>query len=68
MSRHRPSGSYGHYIRRIESDWFRIGWRVDRYYSDSRLRHPIMFNREVDEAGAKRFSARWKIPLPKEPT
>lgn len=64
MSRHRPSGSYGHRIQRIGDDWFRLSWVVDRYYTGSRLRFPRGTSRDTDLAGARRFAKRWELPEP----
>lgn len=61
MSRHRSAGSYGHAISRVAADHYRLSWTVDFYYSSSRLRHPRSSNRDTDEAGARRFAARWGI-------
>lgn len=67
MSRHRPSGSKGHYIRRYGPDDFRLCWSVDRYYRDSRLRHPTACHRDTDRKGAERFARRWGCGMPPEP-
>lgn len=64
MSRYRSSGSYGHWLRRMGEDWYRIGWVVDFYYPDSRLRFPRGFHRDTDLAGAQRFAKKWKLPEP----
>lgn len=64
MSRHRSSGSYNHGIQRIGRDWFRLGWTVDRYYPDSRLRFPRGACRDTDYAGAVRFAKRWGLAAP----
>lgn len=55
MGRFRTQTSYGHSIKRLEPDWYRMGWAVDYYYPDSRLRFPRSFERDTDEVGAKRF-------------
>jgi hypothetical protein len=45
-----------------------MSWTVDFYYADSRLRYPRRFERDTDEAGARRFCKRWNTPFPeKEP-
>lgn len=64
MSRHRPSCSYGHSIRLISDDHWRLYWMVDRYYEGDRLRHTTGASRDTDMAGAIRFCKRWKLPLP----
>ena len=62
MSRHNSASSYGHHVRRIGFDWYRLGWTVDFYYPSSRLRHPRSFSRDTDEKGAERFVKRWNLP------
>jgi hypothetical protein len=67
MSRHRPAGSYRHGVQRFGNDHYRIYWTVDRYYPTSRLRHPRLFQRDTDEAGAQRFAKRWGVEFPPNP-
>lgn len=67
MGRHRPSGSYGHAIVMVEADCYRLSWTVDRYYPDSRLRHPRRATRHADLAGAQRFAKRWGLTVPETP-
>jgi hypothetical protein len=64
MTRHRPAKTYGHKLRRIDADWYRMSWVMDFYYRSSRLRHPRVFKRDTDLAGAKRFAKRHGIALP----
>lgn len=64
MSRHRSAGSYGHAIRRIGADHYRLFWTVDRYYADSQLRHPRISQKDTDTDGAKRFAQRWNVKMP----
>lgn len=64
MGRHRAQRSYGHRCKRLGADWYRLSWTVDRYYVDSRLRHPRTFQRDTDEAGAVRFCKRWQVEFP----
>lgn len=66
MSRHSASGSYGHNIEDLGHGDFRLTWKVDRYYPDSRLRHPQVRSRDTDEAGARRFALKHDILLPSE--
>ena len=61
----RVSGGYGHSVRRIGPDHFRLGWTVDYKYPTSRLRYPRGFDRDTDLAGAKRFAKRWRIEDPR---
>lgn len=68
MSRHNSSGSRGHAIQHIGHGIYRLYWTVDRYYANSRLRHPRSYSRDTDEAGARRFAKRWDIELPDPPT
>ena len=64
MSRYGKGGSYGHRVRRMGEDWFRLHWCLDYYYPTSRLRHPRGFDRDTDEAGAIRFCKKWGLELP----
>lgn len=59
--------SYGQYIRHLGHDWYKIGWTVDYRYPTSRLRFPRGFERNTDEAGAKRFARRHGLELPVNP-
>lgn len=68
MSRHRSAPAYGHRIRHIGGDTFRIYWTVDFYYPTSRLRHPRTFGRETTRSGAERFAKKHGLPLPMEST
>lgn len=62
----RVEGSYGHHIRRIGPDHYRLSWAVDFKYASSRLRHPRGFDRDTDEAGARRFARRWHVNMPED--
>ena len=64
MGRYSSNGSYGHHIQRIDYGCYRLSWTVDRYYSDSRLRHPRRTTRDTDTAGAERVATRWGVALP----
>lgn len=66
MSRHRSVGSYGHRISKLMHDVYQISWVVDRYYKDSRLRHPTGCCRTTDRAGALRFAKRWGVQMPED--
>lgn len=55
--------SYAHRVRQIGFDHYRLSWIVDFHYSSSRLRHPRIFTRDTDEAGAVKFSKRWGLGL-----
>jgi len=61
VSRFNSTGSSGHGVSKIEHDCWRISWVVDFYYQGSRLRHPRVFSRVTDDAGAKKFARKWKI-------
>jgi hypothetical protein len=58
---------YGHAIRRIADDHYRISWTSDRKYAGSRLRHPVGYSRDTDETGALRFSRKWGVAMPRPP-
>lgn len=64
MSRHRAASSYGHKIRWYGGDDYEIYWTVATYVKGSRLRFPRVSRRYVDEAGARRFAAKWGVELP----
>lgn len=64
MTRYGKQKSYGHTIRFIAHDHYRLGWTVDRYYANSRLRFPTRFNRDSGETQAKRFAAKWGCNMP----
>lgn len=53
--------AYGHDVRQIAHDHYRMSWTIDRKYEGSRLRYPTTFSRDTDERGAKRFAKRWKL-------
>lgn len=56
--------SYGHHIRKIGPDHFRLSWTVDHKCRGSRLRFPRSHSRDTDEAGAKKFAERWELTFP----
>ncbi len=56
--------SYGHRVRKIGPDHYRLSWVVDRKYPSSRLRHPRSHSRDTDKAGAARFAKRWGLGFP----
>lgn len=64
MSRYSKGRSYGHRVRRIGYDHYRLHWTVDRYYPDSNLRWPRGCSRDTDERGARRFTKRWGLKFP----
>lgn len=59
-------GSYGHKIRMISGDTYRIIWTTDKHYEGSRIRYPRGHVRETDEKGARRFAKRWGIAMPRK--
>lgn len=61
------TATYGHSIRRIGSDHYRLSWTIDRKYAGSRLRHPTTYHRDTGEDGAQRFAKKWgaEMPAPK---
>ena len=64
MGRYTPEHSYGHRIQLDPWGGYTISWTVDRYYRDSRQRHPRRYRRETDRAGAERFAKRWNVLMP----
>lgn len=48
--------------------YYRLSWVVDRYYKNSRLRYPKVYNRDTDEKGARKFCRRHGIEFPAPPT
>lgn len=61
----RPPGTgYGHRIERIGPDDFVLSWTFDTKISGSRLRWPRKIYRWTDEAGARRFAAKWGCEFP----
>lgn len=71
MSRHRSAPAYGFGLYRvgnIGSDHYRICWTVDFYYDGIRGRFPRQFQRDTDEAGARRFCKRHNLTMPDEAT
>lgn len=67
MSRFHTYG-YGHYCVRHNGSfgivWFEIGWKYDRYYKNSRLRHPTTISRQTDKSHARKFCKKWEIEFP----
>ena len=64
MGRYSPGVSYGHRIQRFGQDEYRLSWVVDFYHAGNRQRHPRQFRRDTDEAGARRFAAKWDCEFP----
>jgi hypothetical protein len=64
MGRFRGANVHGYAVTRIGTDHWRLFWAVDRYYSGSRLRHPVHYRRDTDDAGALRFVKKHKLPIP----
>lgn len=56
--------AYGHAIRYIGPDHYRLSWTVDYYYPDSRLRFPRTTRRDTDADGAARFAKKWGVTVP----
>lgn len=67
MGRHSRNPSYGHRVRQIVSGYYELSWTVDRYYPNSRLRHPTTTSRQTDAAGARRFAKRHGLADPATP-
>lgn len=65
MGRYSGNNAGGHNVRVIEHGFtYRLSWTVDRYYSGSRLRHPVTYTRDTDEAGALRFCKKHGCTMP----
>jgi hypothetical protein len=64
MTRHRPSGGYGHHVRSIGLGGWRMSWVWDSYIIGSRLRYPRTIERDTDYPGAVRFAKKWGLPKP----
>lgn len=62
MSRYGKSSAYGHRILDLGGGSFRVSWTIDRYYRNSRLRHPTGYSRVTDRDGAIRFAKKWDVP------
>ncbi|MGN6146288.1 MAG: hypothetical protein ACTHOP_22165 [Mesorhizobium sp.] len=62
MGRYSKSSAYGHRVHDMGWGLFRISWIVDRYYPNSRLRHPVTYSRDTDRNGAIRFADKWNVP------
>lgn len=63
MGRYGKSKSYRHSAVDLGAGVFHIGWTVDRYYKNSRLRHAVRFRVSTDKEGAERFARRWGIKI-----
>lgn len=53
--------SYGHSVKKIGHNHYRLSWTVDFHYANSRLRHPRGFRRDTDLSGASRFARKWSL-------
>lgn len=67
MSRYGRKQSYGHSVRYICPDVYRMRWTLDLYRADSMLRYPTGYTRDTDRAGAERFAKRWGVEIKGEP-
>ena len=63
MGRYSPGRSYGHKCLPLGDTAYSISWAIDRYYPDSRLRHPTRYTRFTDKAGAERFCKKHGITM-----
>lgn len=61
MGRYTKSESRGHKVQDLGHGCYRLSWVVDRYYPNSRLRHPTVTTRDTDREGMERFVKRWKL-------
>jgi hypothetical protein len=55
--------SYGHHVRKIAEDHYRLSWKIDFKNSGSRLRFPRVYTRDTGKEGAMRFARRWKVAI-----
>jgi hypothetical protein len=55
--------SYGHSVRQIGRDHYRLSWSFDVKIAGSRLRWPRTFTRDTDAAGAERFAEKWQVAI-----
>ena len=55
----------GHRIQYIGWGVYRLSWYWDKKVG--RLRWPTRITRDTDEAGAQRFSKKWKCAMPAHP-
>lgn len=58
--------SYGHRIRHIVDDCYRLSWSYDIKIKGSRLRWPRTVTRDTDKEGALRFAKKWDVRMPNE--
>lgn len=58
--------AYGHSIKRIGNDHYRLSWTIDRKAAGSRLRFPTTTTRDTDSVGALRFAKKWELRVPEE--
>lgn len=59
----KARNSYGHRVRKIAHDHYRLSWTVDFKYPSSRLRHSRGYVRDTDEKGAERFAKKWNVEI-----
>lgn len=60
------SGGKRHYVKRIYSDCYEIGWAFEWKFRGSRLLHHRWIRRDTDRKGAERFAKKWGCPMPEE--
>jgi hypothetical protein len=53
------AGGKRHYVKRIYSDIYEIGWCYESKYGGSRLLHHRWIRRDTNLEGAKRFAKKW---------
>lgn len=60
------AGSFGHFIVGYRDGTYEIHWslRTGGGFTGSRVQS---LSREVDRAGAERFSRKWGVPMPPPP-
>jgi hypothetical protein len=65
MSPLAASGSRRHRIN-LDPWGYSVSWAYEVKYAGSRILHHRHVVRDTDYAGAKRFSKKWKVPMPNE--
>jgi hypothetical protein len=56
--------AYGHNVKRIMTDHYRLSWSFDAKAAGSRLRFERTMTRDADFDGAVRFAKKWGLPPP----
>lgn len=67
MSRFGPQKAYSFRLRRMGRDHYRMSWTIDKYYPESTLRFPKVYERDTDTDGAARFAKRHRLEFTPDP-